>query len=128
MAKETFHAVAQSIGRMKVSCTSRNFEFILDEPKNLGGSDEGMNPIEALLTSLGACKVIVARSFAKVQGINLNDIRVEIDGVLDPDGFIGKNKAAKIAILQSYLNFILKLIILMKRFQILSHLLIVLVR
>ncbi|WP_311865524.1 OsmC family protein [Enterococcus avium] len=128
MAKETFHAVAQSIGRMKVSCTSRNFEFILDEPKNLGGSDEGMNPIEALLASLGACKVIVARSFAKVQGINLNDIRVEIDGVLDPDGFIGKNKAAKIAILQSYLNFILKLIILMKRFQILSHLLIVLVR
>lgn len=128
MAKETFHAVAQSIGGMKVSCTSRNFEFILDEPKNLGGSDEGMNPIEALLASLGACKVIVARSFAKVQGINLNDIRVEIDGVLDPDGFIGKNKAAKIAILQSYLNFILKLIILMKRFQILSHLLIVLVR
>ena len=128
MAKETFHAVAQSIGGMKVSCTSRNFGFILDEPKNLGGSDEGMNPIEALLASLGACKVIVARSFAKVQGINLNDIRVEIDGVLDPDGFIGKNKAAKIAILQSYLNFILKLIILMKRFQILSHLLIVLVR
>lgn len=96
MAKETFHAVAQSIGGMKVSCTSRNFEFILDEPKNLGGSDEGMNPIEALLASLGACKVIVARSFAKVQGINSNDIRVEIDGVLDPDGFIGKNKAAKI--------------------------------
>ncbi|MDT2069594.1 OsmC family protein, partial [Enterococcus faecalis] len=50
----------------------------MDEPKNLGGSDEGMNPIEALLASLGACKVIVARSFAKVQGINLNDIRVEI--------------------------------------------------
>ncbi|MDZ7836282.1 MAG: hypothetical protein U5K84_14065 [Alkalibacterium sp.] len=63
MANETFRAVAKSLGGMKVSCTSRNFEFILDEPKNLGGSNEGMNPVEALLSSLGACKVIVAQSF-----------------------------------------------------------------
>jgi len=39
MANETFRAVAKSIGGMKVSCTSRNFEFILDEPKNLGESN-----------------------------------------------------------------------------------------
>ena len=88
--------MAKSIEGLKVSCTSRNFEFILDEPKNLGGSDEGMNPVEALLASLGACKVIVARSFAKMHRIKLNDIRVELDGELDPDGFMGKNKEAKI--------------------------------
>ncbi|WP_035051025.1 OsmC family protein [Carnobacterium pleistocenium] len=96
MANETFRAVAKSIGGMKVSCTSRNFEFILDEPENLGGSNEGMNPVEALLSSLGACKVIVARSFAKAHDIKLKDIRVELEGTLDPDGFMGKNKAAKI--------------------------------
>lgn len=96
MANETFRAVAQSMGGMKVSCTSRNFEFILDEPKNLGGSNEGMNPVEALLSSLGACKVVVARSFAEMHNINLKDIRLEIEGILDPDGFMGKNKAAKI--------------------------------
>lgn len=45
MAKETFSAMAKSIEGLKVSCTSRNFEFILDEPKSLGGSDEGMNPV-----------------------------------------------------------------------------------
>lgn len=96
MAKETFSAMAKSIEGLKVSCTSRNFEFILDEPKSLGGSDEGMNPVEALLASLGACKVIVARSFAKIHGIKLNDLRVELNGELDPDGFMGKNKEAKI--------------------------------
>jgi len=96
MANETFRAVAKSLGGMKVSCTSRNFEFILDEPKNLGGSNEGMNPVEALLSSLGACKVIVAQSFAKMHGINLKDIHVEVEGILDPDGFMGKNKEAKI--------------------------------
>ena len=96
MANETFNAVAKSIGGLKVSCTSRNFEFILDEPKSLGGSNEGMNPVEALLASLGACKVIVARSFANSHGINLKDIRIELEGELDPDGFMGKNKEAKI--------------------------------
>lgn len=96
MAKETFNAVAKSIGGLKVSCTSRDFEFIIDEPKNLGGSNEGMNPVEALLASLGACKVIVARSFARIHHIKLNDIRVECSGELDTDGFMGKNKEAKI--------------------------------
>ncbi|MBT2732397.1 OsmC family protein [Carnobacterium sp. ISL-102] len=96
MANETFLAVAQSMGGLKVSCTSRNFEFILDEPQKLGGSNEGMSPVEALLASLGACKVIVARSFAGMHSIHLNDIRVEVEGILDPDGFMGKNKEAKI--------------------------------
>lgn len=96
MANETFRAVAKSVGGLKVSCISRDFEFILDEPKNLGGSNQGMNPVEALLSSLGACKVIVARSFAKMHKIDLKDIRVEVEGQLDPDGFMGKNKDAKI--------------------------------
>jgi uncharacterized OsmC-like protein len=50
----------------------------MDEPANLGGQDTAMNPVEALLCSLGACKVIVAKSFAKLQGIHLNHIRVEL--------------------------------------------------
>ncbi|MGX7059604.1 OsmC family protein [Vagococcus humatus] len=96
MAKEIFKAEAQSKGGCKVSCTARDFNFILDEPKNLGGTNEGMNPVEALLCSLGACKVIVARSFARFHKINLKDIRVELEGTLDTDGFTGKNKEAKI--------------------------------
>ena len=55
-----------------------------------------MNPVEALLGSLGACKVIVAKSFAKFHNINLNSIKVELEGELDTDGFMGKNPNAKI--------------------------------
>ncbi|MDZ7836281.1 MAG: OsmC family protein [Alkalibacterium sp.] len=31
-----------------------------------------------------------------MHGINLKDIHVEVEGILDPDGFMGKNKEAKI--------------------------------
>ena len=55
-----------------------------------------MNPVEAVLCALGACKCIVARCFAKPHGVNLKDIKIELEGDLDPDGFMGKNKDAKI--------------------------------
>ena len=55
-----------------------------------------MNPVEALLSALGACKAIVARSFAQAKGFNFTDLKIELTGVLDPDGFMGLNPEAKI--------------------------------
>lgn len=94
--KEIFKAVTESVEGLKVKCTARQMVFLLDEPENLGGTNEGMNPVEALLSALGACKCIVAQSFAKAHKIKLKAIRIEEEGVLDPDGFLGKNKDAKI--------------------------------
>lgn len=83
-------------GRLQMQCASRQFQFLLDEPESLGGKDSAMNPVEALLGTLGACKCIVAKSFARMHHINLKDIRIEVRGELDTDGFTGKNKDAKI--------------------------------
>lgn len=105
MTVEIYKAETQSIKGLQVACRARDFEFVLDEPKNVGGTDEGMTPVEALLCSLGACKVIVARSFASMHKIKLNDIRVELEGVLDTDGFMGKNKDAKIGFSKMTSNF-----------------------
>lgn len=96
MANQVFKSVASLKTGMKVECSARNHRIIMDEPKNLGGTDTGMNPVEGLLSSLGACKCIVARAFAKVHNIDLQDFRVELEGDLDPDGFTGINKDAKI--------------------------------
>ncbi len=105
MAVEKFEAVVESVAGLKVSCKSRGFEFILDEPKSLGGTNEGMNPVEALLNSLGACKVIVAKSFARLHKIKINSIRIELEGELDTDGFMGKNPEAKIGFSKIITNF-----------------------
>ncbi|MBQ0212827.1 OsmC family protein [Proteus vulgaris] len=83
-------------GGLQMQCASRQFQFLLDEPLSLGGKDSAMNPVEALLGTLGACKGIVAKSFARMHKINLNDIRIEVKGELDTDGFTGKNKEAKL--------------------------------
>ena len=45
----TFKAVSRLNQGLKVESTARNYKLIIDEPTDLGGSDEGMNPVEALL-------------------------------------------------------------------------------
>ncbi|MGI6665516.1 MAG: OsmC family protein [Christensenellaceae bacterium] len=94
--KATFRATAKKLkDGMQVETTARNFKIMVDEPKNLGGTDIAMNPVEALLCALGGCQVIVAASFAAEQGIDLQDFWVELEGDLDPAGFSGQADVRK---------------------------------
>ncbi|WP_312698789.1 OsmC family protein [Sedimentibacter sp.] len=77
-------------GSYKIECTARNKTIILDEPEELGGSDGGMNPGEALLCALGGCKYIVAKMFYQKLGINLIKINIEMEGEVDPDALTNK--------------------------------------
>lgn len=88
MAIATFKATSKMVSGLQVDNTARGFSVRMDEPADLGGTDTGMNPVEALLTALGACQVIVAGAFAKSQGIDLQDFWLELEGDLDPDGFL----------------------------------------
>ncbi|WP_423140413.1 OsmC family protein [Proteus terrae] len=83
---------------LQMQCASRQFTLIIDEPVAYGGEDSGVNPIEALLVSIGACKGIVAKSFARLHRVNLKNIRIEMKGEIDPDGYMGKNKRVKIGL------------------------------
>ena len=83
---------------MKVICEAGKHNFYLDEPVAAGGTDEGMNPIEALLSALGACKSIIAQMTAKKMGINFVELQVECKGTMDFDGVTGKNPNAKIGL------------------------------
>jgi len=89
MAVATFKAVSRK-GKEGLAAESetRGFKILMDEPENLGGTNKGMNPVEGLLVSLGSCLVIVGSAFAKGQGVDLQDLWVETEGDLDPDGFL----------------------------------------
>lgn len=95
MAIKTTTAEVTLENGVQVSCKSRNFEITLDEPRSSGGTDAGMNPVEALLNSLGACLTIVAKTFAEAKNIHLKSFKVGLEGELDPDGHMGKNPNAK---------------------------------
>ncbi|WP_054026374.1 OsmC family protein [Bacillus sp. FJAT-28004] len=91
MAVQTFKASAHLQEGVKVITKSRHFELTIDEPKSLGGTDTGMNPVEALLASLGACQSIVARVYAPKFDVKLDDFSVEVEGDIDLDGFFNKS-------------------------------------
>ncbi|MHA6252547.1 OsmC family protein [Oceanobacillus sp. CAU 1775] len=90
MATQVIKANAHLKERVLVETTARQHRVIVDEPASLGGTDTAMNPVELLLSALGACQSIVARTYAEKFGINLNDFKVELEGDLDTDGFLGK--------------------------------------
>lgn len=89
MAVVTFKAVShKGKSGLVVENESRGFKMVMDEPENLGGTNQGMNPVEGLLVSLGSCMVIVGAAFAKAQEIDLQDLWIETEGDLDTDGFL----------------------------------------
>lgn len=90
MVKQILKAEVESLGGLQLKCSARGFEFIIDEPENVGGTNEAMNPLEALLCSLGACKMMVVRFFYQAKQINLTSMRVEILGEIDSDRLKGK--------------------------------------
>ncbi len=88
---ETFKAVTTKTETgLQVEAQARGFKVILDEPKSLGGTDTGMNPVEMILCALGACQTICVAAFAKAQNFTYEGFHVELEGDLDPDGFMGK--------------------------------------
>ncbi|WP_194542402.1 OsmC family protein [Paenibacillus sp. JZ16] len=85
---QTFKATAHLQEGVTVITNVRQFEFVIDEPKSLGGTDTGMNPVEALLASLGACQSMVARVYAPKFDVIF---RVDVEGDLDLDGFFNRS-------------------------------------
>ncbi len=86
----TFKATAKAMPEgLQVETNSRGFKILFDEPEDLGGTDTAMNPVEGLLCALGACQSIVVKAFAAAHNISFEEFHVELEGDLDPDGFMG---------------------------------------
>ena len=70
---------------------SRGFSITLDEPKSLGGSDQGISPGEMLLTSCGSCMCMVMTAFARQHGILIQDLSIDVEGDMDLLGYLNGN-------------------------------------
>ncbi len=91
MARSTFKATAQLGEKFQVRTHSRGHTVIVDEPKELGGTDLGQNPVELILSALGACQSIVIQTYAEKFDITVDALRIELEGDLDLDGFLDKS-------------------------------------
>lgn len=91
MAIEKFNVKATWKEKLLIETEARGHKVIVDEPVSLGGTDQGSNPVELVLSALGACQAIVIQTYAKQFGINIEDLKIELEGELDTDGFLNKS-------------------------------------
>lgn len=61
----------------------RDFELVVDEPEEMGGTDEGPNPLEYLLASQAGCLNVTASEVASDMGITLEALDITIEGDFD---------------------------------------------
>ncbi len=87
MALKTYHVTANRMENLQVQVKAREFAMTVDEPEQSGGDNQGMNPVELLLGSIAACQTITTAIYADFYGIQLEELWVEVDGDMNPDGF-----------------------------------------
>ncbi len=90
MSLLNFSIHGQSKTATKFEAKARNFSFIVDEPEALGGNDDGPNPVEYLLGSYAGCLNVVVHLVAKELGVTIDDLKIEVNGNLDPAKFTGQ--------------------------------------
>lgn len=90
MSKLVSTVEAYSENPTKTIVKARNFQMVIDEPANIGGTDEGPTPVEFVLGALSGCLNVVGHVIAKEMGFELKGITFELEGELDPSKFTGK--------------------------------------
>lgn len=86
-------ALAMQIGDQRIH---RDFQWLIDEPKQLGGSNHAPNPQEYLLSGFGSCLMVAFLVGASVLGIQLATLSVEVHGSLDLAGFLQVREDAQV--------------------------------
>ena len=70
---------------------TRGFKLIVDEPEELGGTNLAPNPVEYILAGYAGCINVVAHLTAKKFNIDLKDLKISIDGDINPARLFGES-------------------------------------
>lgn len=71
----------------------RRFSIDIDEPCELGGTNQFANPQEHLIAALNACMTVGYVAQCAVRGITLESLEIDTDGEIDLRGFLGIDPA-----------------------------------
>lgn len=77
-------------GGFRSEARTRDFDPVpSDEPVGLGGEDTAPNPVEQVLGAFGNCLAVGYAANATAAGIELKNVRIELEGDLDLHTFLG---------------------------------------
>lgn len=85
--KELKTATVTATSGLKMECVTAHHDFTISGAPTMGGNGRGVDPAETLLAALGACALVIAKSFAPLKGITLNSISVDVTGEFEDYGF-----------------------------------------
>ena len=69
---------AKYVTATKFEAIARGHRVICDQPVENGGTDEGMDPPEFLLTALATCAAFYAAQYLKTRGLNASGLNVKV--------------------------------------------------
>jgi len=73
----------------------KNFTIQIDEPTELGGTNQFANPQEYLLAAMNGCMMVGYVVGCAMAGIKLEELRIETEGDIDLRGFLGLDPNVK---------------------------------
>ena len=89
MSDLIFSVRGESSSAAKFVAKTRQFTLVVDEPEDLGGTDEDANPVEYLLAGLAGCINVVGHLVAKELGFTIEKLKVEVTGNINPNKLFG---------------------------------------
>ena len=89
MADSRFRVKAHSESPTKTIVKARQFEIVVDEPAELGGTDLGANPVEYVLAAFAGCLNVMAHVIAKELNFELRGVEIDLYGDLNPARLFG---------------------------------------
>jgi len=75
----------------KLAVKARKFKFVVDEPAEFGGTDDGPNPVEYLLAGYAGCLNVIAHLVAKEFKLDFKNLAIDVDGDINPARFLGQS-------------------------------------
>ena len=87
--KIRIHGKSESATKLNIS--AGKFKMVIDEPEQMGGSNEGPSPVQVLLMALAGCLNVTAHEVAKQKNLGLKSLSIDINGNLDACTFMGCN-------------------------------------
>lgn len=90
MSNLTFSIKGRNENATRFVANARHFQLIVDEPEELGGTDQAANPVEFLLAAYAGCLNVMGHIVAKELDIDLRSLEIDIEGDLDPSKVFGK--------------------------------------
>ncbi len=69
--------------------------FVIDQPKQAGGTDLGPNPLEIFLSSLASCVCAVGRIISNQRKLGVRAINVQLEGDIDKGFLLGMTEEGR---------------------------------